>query len=152
MNYPKPPLILDEKKLRAGIDNPSYEYAVNLKADLIAVYQCLIDNETDLNINLNFFENENKCGTYRCVAGWWAYWLNIPITAYRQSMTYRFEKIFCNSKFFMCFEELVVLDTAPCIKMFDLFFGDAGCGTLPERVIRAESLKIQIPQKNEMVL
>ena len=77
----KPPLILKEKDLRAGIDNPSYGHAVNLKTDLIAVFQCMIKYEETLKINLDFFEyyHTEECETYRCVAGWWAYWLGIPI-------------------------------------------------------------------------
>ena len=46
----KPPLILKEKDLRAGIDNPNYDFAVNLKTDLISVLEFIIDNE-------NNFEN-----------------------------------------------------------------------------------------------
>ena len=149
----KPNLILNETDLRAGIDNPSYEHAVNLKADLIAVYQCLIDNEKDLKINLNYFEYANKCGTYRCVCGWWSYWLNIPIiskkfSSYIIKYTDRFENIFCNIKFFHCFEELKVVDSdGNYIKMFDLFFGISKNGILPERQIRAKSLKIS----NELI-
>ena len=143
----KPNLILNETDLRAGIDNPSYEHAVNLKADLITVYQYMIDNEKDLKINLNYLEHANKCGTYRCVCGWWSYWLNIPIISKKISRyiikyTSRFKNIFCNRKFFMCFEELVVLDSdGDYIKIYNLFFGDGGYATLPERLIRAESLE-----------
>ena len=138
----KPNLILFEQNLLAGIDNPSYEYAVILKADLIAVFKFLIKYEKYLKINLDYFERQNECRTYRCVAGWWGYWLDIPIKTDEINYTDRFKNIFCNRKFFMCFEELVVLDSdGDYIKMYNLFFGDGGCGTLPERLIRAESLE-----------
>ena len=102
----KPPLILDEKKLRAGVDNQSYEFAVNLKADLIAVLQFMKDNEDNLKIDLGNYETE--CGTYRCVAGWWAFWLGIPVNMDGVRVTNRFKDIFWNNKFFKCFKTNVL--------------------------------------------
>ena len=139
----KPNLILNETDLRAGIDNPSYEHAVNLKADIITIFKFLIKYEKDLKIDLDLYENETECGTYRCVSGWWAYWLGIPIKTDTEKYTDRFKNIFCNKMLFDCFEELegYIDCDGDYIKMYNLFFGDAGCGTLPERLIRAKSLE-----------
>ena len=49
----KPPLILKEKDLRAGIDNQNYEFRLNLKKDLISVFQCLRDNEDNFENKLD---------------------------------------------------------------------------------------------------
>ena len=111
----KPPLILDEEKLQAGIDNPSYDFAVNLKADLITVLEFIIANEDNLKIDLGSYQIKKECklyecGTFRCVAGWWAYWLGVPILSKNYSHTLRFENIFCNENLFLCFEKPLYYD------------------------------------------
>ena len=143
MNYPKPPLILKEKDLLKGIDNPSEQYAINLRTDLVSVYQCMIDNGQYLNIDLCFYEHKDGCKTYRCVCGWWAYWLGIPILTDQLDYTDRFQNIFWNMKFFLCFKEIIYFSTkGEKISMFDLFFGTDHNSTLAERLTRARYLEI----------
>ena len=77
----KPPLILKEKDLRAGIDNPSYDFAVNLKTDLITVLEFIIANEDNLKIDLGSYQMKmnasfTNAGLIVAFAGWWAHWLD----------------------------------------------------------------------------
>ena len=65
MNYPKPPLILNETDLRTGIESKSKKFKKNVKIDLISVLQCMIDNEKTLKINLSYYENEYDSETYK---------------------------------------------------------------------------------------
>ena len=52
---------------------------LTFKADLITVLDYMIKNKKSLKIGLADYEHKYRCKTYRCVCGWWAYWLDIPI-------------------------------------------------------------------------
>ncbi len=138
----KPPLILKEKDLRAGIDNQNYEFRLNLKKDLISVFQCLRDNEKTLKINLIDYEYETECGTYRCVCGWWAHWLDIPIKTAGGNLTARFKKIFLNSDLWKGFVKKSS-DNWVMPSYGNIFFGSTSSGTLPKKLARAQSLQIK---------
>ena len=140
MNYPKPPLILNETDLRTGIESKSKKFKKNVKIDLISVLQCMIDNEKTLKINLSYYENEYDSETYRGVAGWWAYWIDIPIlTSSKKNLTKRFKKIFVTkSNLFNCFENSY--EYLPQVTMANLFFGDGQFVPLPQRLLKAMSL------------
>ena len=77
----KPNLVLTEKDLLEGIKNPSADFSTKLKTDLISILEFLIENQSDMKINfeIQYEQSCSVCGTYRSVAGWWAYWLEIPI-------------------------------------------------------------------------
>ena len=140
----KPNLILDEEKLRAGIDKQSYDFTVNLKTDLIAVLEFMIANKDKLKIDLQFYQIEQEwefyeCGTYRCVAGWWAFWLGIPVKDDKGDLTNRFKDIFHSDDLCKGFVR----------KDLDLGFDSCdyeifGSGkSVPERLKLVKSLKIK---------
>ena len=140
---PKPPLILKEQDLLNKELHKTKKFAVNFKADLVSVLKPMIKYEETLKINLDYFQTKTDCGTYRCVAGWWAFWLGVPIMAKNHFHTLRFRKIFCNENLFLCFEQIIEYDDdGECISMRDLFFAAAEYGTLPERWERAKKLKV----------
>ena len=135
----KPNLILAEKDFFVGIESRSIGHAQNLQEDLISVLQFLIDNKDTLKIDLDYFEYENKYGIYRNVAGWWAYWLGIPIQY--EDATSQFMKIFFNKNFFLCFKQYCEYSSS--ITMYDSFFGDSTYGTLQERKTKAQYLRYE---------
>ena len=116
MNYPKPPLILKEKDFSVGngIKNPSKGFLENLKTDLIAVIGFLIKFESDLKIDLRFFEygDDVECVVYRNEMGWWAFWLGIPIlTPKTKNITKRFKRFYStNFKIFKSLNEYIYND------------------------------------------
>ena len=143
MNYPKPPLKLTEQDLLNKKLHKTKKFAVNFKADLLAVFQYLIKYEETLNIDLDLYEYSTNCRTYRCVGGWWAYWVGIPVMVNKFFCSSRFNNIFCNENLFLCFEQIIEYDDdGECISMRDLFFAAAEYGTLPERRERAKKLKV----------
>ena len=150
LNYPKPPLILKEKDLLNKKLHKTKKFAVNFKADLVSVLQCMIKYEETLKINLDYFQTKTDCGTYRCVAGWWAFWLGVPIMAKNHFHTLRFRKIFCNENLFLCFEKLLYYDcNDDIIDRCEVFFGCSESKTLPERLAIAKKLKVLKILKNE---
>ena len=141
----KPPLILKEQDLLNKKLHKTKKFALNLKADLIAVLEFLIKNKKTLKIDLNINEHKTECGTYRCVSGWWAYWLGIPILS--QSNTFggqyggqhlRYVKTFRNVDVFSYFYSTD--DDKRLLR--GMFFGGQSYGALPERLKLAESLKL----------
>ena len=131
-------LKLTEQDLLNG--NKSKNIKENLKADLISVLQFMIDNKDTLKIDLDYYEYENKYGIYRNVAGWWAYWLGIPIKTEGNNLTDRFKKVFIiKANLFKNFN-------SPCsyykeeLDLFKFFFGTSEYGDLPKRWIRAKTL------------
>ena len=83
---PKPPLILKEKDLLKGIESRSIPYAQNLQDDLISVLKWLINYEEELKIHFS----QTIYDTHRSLAGWWAYWLGIPVIGTDNQATDRF--------------------------------------------------------------
>ena len=131
---PKPPLILKEKDLLKGIESRSIPYAQNLQDDLISVLKWLINYEEELKIHFS----QTIYDTHRSLAGWWAYWLGIPVIGTDNQATDRFVKIYYNKNFFLCFKD----DSFSFeYNLFDIFFGDAETGTLEEKLKRAKYLR-----------
>ena len=131
----KPNLGLTEKGLRAGVNNPNRSFSVKFKADLIAVLEYMIENQNSMKIGLTYFEEtidlfefgktKEECGTFRCVAGWWAYWLGIPILARSGKFTNRFLEAFADKSFygFTCNKKFPY-------RLSIVFFGSKGSATL----------------------
>ena len=137
----KPNLVLTAKDMRAGAKNPDRDFAVKFKADLITVLEYMIKNKKSLNIGLAEYEHKYRCKTYRCVCGWWAHWLDIPIMTkpigvkYNNDITKKFNETICNSDIWKGF--------VGCPRYFgEQFFGDHRYGTLSQRLKLAKALEV----------
>ena len=119
----------------------SKKFATELKADLISLLQFLIANKETLKIDLNCYQEIKPCGTYRCVAGWWAYWLGVPIKD-GNITTDSFDKIFCSYKIFGGFVNNVKYSSLKEIDYHNMIFGDVLKGNLYERLSKVESLEV----------
>ena len=112
----KPDLMLKERDFSARneIKKSSKEFAASLKADLIAVFECLIKFESELKIDFRFFEFEDNVESVVCrnEIGWWGFWLGIPIlTPKTKNITKRFKRFYStNFKIFKNFNEYIYND------------------------------------------
>ena len=112
----KPDLMLKEKDFSAvnEIKEPSKEFAASLKADLIAVFECLIKFESKLKIDFRFFEFEDNVESvvWRNEVGWWGFWLGIPIlTPKTKNVTKRFKRFYsANFNIFKSLNEYIYND------------------------------------------
>ena len=133
----KPNLGLTEKDLRAGAKNPNRAFSKKLKTDLITVLEYMIENKNSMKIDLDWFEKIAGCGTYRCVCGWWAYWLDIPIKTTRRDFSIRFEQTLYQDDLWKGFQNKQIHITT----YHHIFFGDSG--TLSQRLELAKALEIK---------
>ena len=136
----KPNLVLTEKDLLEGANNPDRDFSVKFKADLITVLEHMIENKALLKIDLLEFERKEDCGTYRCICGWWAYWLDIPIRYKNGSLTKRFNKTLNSVNIWPVFKSKNKL-------LYDsyhnrTFFGDGSTDSLPKRLELAKALEV----------
>ena len=112
----KPDLMLKERDFSARneIKKSSKEFAASLKADLIAVFECLIKFESELKIDFRFFEFEDNVESvvWRNEVGWWGFWLGIPIlTPKTKNVTKRFKRFYsANFKIFQSLNEYIYND------------------------------------------
>ena len=141
----KPNLVLTKQDLLAGISGikkPNRKFIIKFKTDLITVLEYMIENQESLKIDLGRYNIKRECGTYRCVCGWWAYWLGIPIREDGDGdLTYRFINVFHDEtlweRFF--FENNSFLNKYPCST---IFFGDRFHGSVTKRLALAKTLKV----------
>ena len=134
----KPNLVLTEQDIRAGVKNPDRAFSKKLKTDLITVLEHMIKNKKSLKIDLDWFEKiDLGCGTYRCVCGWWAYWLDIPIRTNDRDFSIRFEQTLYQDDIWEGFQNKQVNVST----YHHIFFGDSG--TLSQRLKLAKALEIK---------
>ena len=137
----KPNLGLTEKDLLEGINNPDRDFLVKFKADLITVLEYMIENKTLLKIDLSQFERKEDCGTYRCICGWWAYWLGIPIRDKNGRLTRRFRQTLDNINVWSGFKNDYI---SPYSSYHNrTFFGDGSTDSFPKRLELAKALEIR---------
>ena len=89
-------LVLTEKDLLEGLKNLDINFAIKFRIDAISVLEYMIKNRTLLKIDLLEFETKEECGIYRCICGWWAYHLDIPIKTKSDKFTARFNETLNN--------------------------------------------------------
>ena len=137
----KPNLVLTGKDLLDGAKKPNRNFSAKLKTDLITVLEYMIENKNSMKIDLKHYQHTftsgNDCGTYRCVCGWWAYWLDIPILTKTGRYTNRFLETF-NDDLFWGFARTKKLQSNSSFKA--AFF--ASSGSLENRLKLAKALEV----------
>ena len=144
----KPNLVLTAKDLLEGANNPDRDFSAKLKTDLITVLEYMIENKNSMKIDLRYFQHtftggiksHNDCGTYRCVAGWWAHWLNIPVRYKNGSLTKRFRQTLDNINIWRGFKSIYISSYSNYHNR--TFFGDGSNDSLPVRLGLAKILEI----------
>ena len=137
----KPNLVLTEKDLLAGIKNPNRNFSKKLKADLITVLEYMKENAKVLKIDLGWYKVKRGCGTYRCICGWWAYWLGIPIRKDGdEDLTNRFKNVFHDGGLWQGFEFDEAFSYMSSYST--MFFGDRCSGSVTKRLALAKTLKV----------
>ena len=103
--------------------------------DLKTLLQFMIKNEAEMNINLSFFKLKTDCGTYRCVTGWWCFFLGKRVE-HDGRLTAFFKRVFDN---FFSLRFMYKFFTKHGFN-WNAFFGAPGYGNLQDRLDRTNEL------------
>ena len=134
-------LVLTEKDLLEGLKNLDINFAIKFRIDAISVLEYMIKNRTLLKIDLLEFETKEECGIYRCICGWWAYYLDIPIKTKSDKFTARFNETLNNVNAWTVFKaKNRMLYNAYYNSV--IFFGDISIDSLPKRLELIKFLKV----------
>ena len=79
--------------VKRGAEDLTKKEGLAIANDLKTLLQFMIDNEVEMNIDLSSFENKTDCGTYRCVCGWWCFFLGKQIGSFGNRTVF-FDNVF----------------------------------------------------------
>lgn len=129
--------------LKRGAENLTKEEDLLIVNDLKTLLEFMIENESEMNIDLDYYET--SCGTYRCVAGWWSFYLGEKVYNGEHFTTF-FKRVF---GVYRCLMDVF-------FRKYDFvwneFFGLKGSGNLERRLERIEELIERIPPSQVKII
>ena len=119
--------------VKRGAENLTKKEELAIANDLKTLLQFMIDNEVEMNIDLDSFENKTDCGTYRCVCGWWCFFLGKRIVSIGNRTAF-FRGVFSSAT------DLMDKFFTKHSFNWEHFFGLGACGNLQDRLDKTNEL------------